>query len=332
MEETVATRASLLPTSLRLPMRPPPLQPTLRSRPRIHPQPLPRVTQGTEAMDRQHVWLPMLSRLDLRILDKTSPTSLPVKSNPKRIIPLEISSNDSDNANFINVCAGQTLTNGIQITTGSCNGIPLGFIPSKDKMPSSLITFPEHNQDIAADQTFNIEIITTNMQLGHFTNAKLTYYSAPTRLNGAGLVIGHTHITCQDLGGSFTPSAALDSSKFAFFLGINTPADANSKVIAKVPNGLPAGFYRCCTMVANANHSPLQMPVAQRGAQDDCRYFSAGQGAAAGSGAGTGTQNVVVASSAAAADAATSAAPAAATSAAAGGRKGRGGRGAKARA
>jgi hypothetical protein len=25
--------------------------------------------------------------------------------------------------NFINVCAGKTLTNGLQITTGSCNGI-----------------------------------------------------------------------------------------------------------------------------------------------------------------------------------------------------------------
>jgi hypothetical protein len=25
--------------------------------------------------------------------------------------------------NFINICSGQTLTNGLQITTGSCNGI-----------------------------------------------------------------------------------------------------------------------------------------------------------------------------------------------------------------
>jgi transcription initiation factor TFIID subunit 15 len=64
-------------------------------------------------------------------------------------------------------------------------------------MPSSLITFPENNQDIAADQTFNIKISMTNMELGHFTNAQLTYYSAPTKLNGAGLIIGHTHITCQ---------------------------------------------------------------------------------------------------------------------------------------
>jgi transcription initiation factor TFIID subunit 15 len=64
-------------------------------------------------------------------------------------------------------------------------------------MPSSLITSPQHNEDIAADQTFNIQISMTNMELGHFTNAQLTYYSAPTKLNGAGLIIGHTHITCQ---------------------------------------------------------------------------------------------------------------------------------------
>jgi hypothetical protein len=29
----------------------------------------------------------------------------------------------SDNANFINFCAGKTLTNGQQIAGGSCNGI-----------------------------------------------------------------------------------------------------------------------------------------------------------------------------------------------------------------
>ena len=29
----------------------------------------------------------------------------------------------TDPANFINVCSGKTLTNGLQITTGSCNGI-----------------------------------------------------------------------------------------------------------------------------------------------------------------------------------------------------------------
>ena len=31
----------------------------------------------------------------------------------------------TDPANFINNCAGKTLTNGLQITTGSCNGISM---------------------------------------------------------------------------------------------------------------------------------------------------------------------------------------------------------------
>lgn len=29
-------------------------------------------------------------------------------------------------SNFINFCSGKTLTNGLQITDGSCNGIPMG--------------------------------------------------------------------------------------------------------------------------------------------------------------------------------------------------------------
>jgi len=29
----------------------------------------------------------------------------------------------SDNANFINFCNGKTLTNGLQVQGGSCNGI-----------------------------------------------------------------------------------------------------------------------------------------------------------------------------------------------------------------
>jgi hypothetical protein len=66
-------------------------------------------------------------------------------------------------------------------------------------MPSSLITFPEHNQDIAANTTFQIAVTMINMQLGHFTNAEQTYYSAPTQLNSDGVCIGHTHVTVQVL-------------------------------------------------------------------------------------------------------------------------------------
>jgi transcription initiation factor TFIID subunit 15 len=72
-----------------------------------------------------------------------------------------------------------------------------GEIPAKTQMPSSMITFPQHNQDIAANQTFNITTTLINLQAGDFTNAELTYYSAPTKLNAQGLVVGHTHVTVQ---------------------------------------------------------------------------------------------------------------------------------------
>jgi len=185
---------------------------------------------------------------------------------------------DTDPANFINFCAGKNLTNGLQIVTGSCNGIPLGDIPAKTQMPSSMITFPAHNQDITANTSFNITSTLVNLAAGDFTNAASTYYSAPTKLNAQGVVSGHTHMTVQDLGGSFNPSQPLDASTFVFFHGIDTAQTGDNELSATVANGLPPGFYRVCTMVSNANHSPLQMPVAQRGGQDDCKYFSAGQG------------------------------------------------------
>jgi transcription initiation factor TFIID subunit 15 len=132
----------------------------------------------------------------------------------------------------------------------------------------------------------------------------------------------------QDLGGSFTPSAPLDASKFAFFLGINNAGDGNGNVVAKVPNGLPAGFYRCCTMISNANHSPLQMPVAQRGSQDDCRYFSTGQGTGSQSN-GTPAASTSAAAAPPAEVSSAAAAPSASASAPAqgGGRRGKGQRG-----
>lgn len=61
-------------------------------------------------------------------------------------------------------------------------------------------------------------------------------------------------------------------------------------------------------MVANANHSPPQMPVAQRGAQDDCHYFSVGQ-----SSGNAGTNNNAVDSSSSSSSSTTTTSTAAAT-------------------
>ena len=150
----------------------------------------------------------------------------------------------------------------------------MGKIPSTDKMVSSVLVNPQHNDNIEANTDFEIQVQVQNFAPGTFTNAANTYYSAPQDLDGQGQIIGHTHVTVQDMGDSLNPTQPLDASKFVFFKGINDAGDGNGLLSAKVDGGLPAGNYRVCTMFAAANHQPVIMPVAQRGAQDDCTKFT----------------------------------------------------------
>ncbi|KAF1931860.1 uncharacterized protein M421DRAFT_28948, partial [Didymella exigua CBS 183.55] len=188
----------------------------------------------------------------------------------------------TDPANFINFCTGKTLTNGLQTKTGSCNGIPMGDIPASTAMVSSVFTSPKNGDVVAPNTAMTFSVQIANLQAGTFTNPSNTYYSAPQALQG-GKIVGHTHITVQDLGGSANPTQPLDAQKFAFFKGVNDDGNGNGLLSANLAAGLPEGFYRVCCMTAAANHQPVIMPVAQRGAQDDCVRF---QVAANGGGGG----------------------------------------------
>lgn len=215
----------------------------------------------------------------------------------------------------------------------------MGDIPAVTKMVSTVILNPKNADTVTPNQSFNITVKIANMKLGSFTNATSTYYSAPQTLDGTGVVIGHTHVTVQDVGSSLNPTEPLDAQKFVFFKGINDAGNGAGTLTTQVTGGLPAGNYRVCTMSGASNHQPVLMPVAQRGAQEDCRYFSvAGGGGNAGK---TGSNNAGAANNAAAGGtatggkagkggkaSATTSAAAAATSAATGGNKGKGAAGA----
>jgi hypothetical protein len=94
--------------------------------------------------------------------------------------------------NFINFCAGKTITNGQQVTGGSCNPIPMGDIVPKANMPSCKFVNPANQDTIPANQAFTVTMNINNMQAGVFTNAQKTYYMAPQQLNAQGVVIGHS--------------------------------------------------------------------------------------------------------------------------------------------
>ena len=149
----------------------------------------------------------------------------------------------------------------------------MGDIPSTQNMISTIILTPTPGQILSAHREFTVKIQVANLAPGKFTAPLKTYYTAPQALNSDGHVFGHVHITVQDLGGSLTPTRPLDPNKFVAFKGVNDVGDGKGQLQTTVKGGLPAGFYRVCTIVAAANHQPVIMPVAQRGSQDDCTKF-----------------------------------------------------------
>ncbi|KAJ7163334.1 hypothetical protein C8R46DRAFT_1079101 [Mycena filopes] len=180
------------------------------------------------------------------------------------------------NNNFINFCAltlpGTPLTNGLQITTGSCNPTPIGLIPSVDAMPSAKFQNPKNGATIPANTAFNAELNIQNLQTGVFTNAQKTYYSNPQTLNDKGIIIGHTHIVIESLT-AIDQDTPTNPVAFVFFKGVNDAA-TNGLLTVPVTAGLPKGFYRMCCINSSATHQPVIVPIAQHGIVDDCSYFT----------------------------------------------------------
>ena len=65
-------------------------------------------------------------------------------------------------------CAGQTITNGKQITTGSCNPAPMGQIAAQTVMPSAKFVFPTNfdNTSIKANTAFTVKVAFNNLETG----------------------------------------------------------------------------------------------------------------------------------------------------------------------
>jgi hypothetical protein len=177
--------------------------------------------------------------------------------------------------NFINFCLtvpNLPITNGKQITTGSCNPAPIGVIPSTDNMPSAKFSFPTNFGTIKANTNFTIEMNIQNLETGHFVNAQENYFSAPQQLNAQGQIQGHSHVVVEQLT-SLTDTTPTDPRKFAFFKGLNAAA-VGGKLTAAVPNGLAVGVYKLSSINTAANHQPAIVPIAQHGSLDDAIYFT----------------------------------------------------------
>ncbi|EPQ61139.1 hypothetical protein GLOTRDRAFT_32908 [Gloeophyllum trabeum ATCC 11539] len=200
----------------------------------------------------------------------------------------QVASKTSSN-NFINFCATVPqlpITNGQQITTGSCNPAPMGIIAATTNMPSCKFQFPTNGANIPANQAFTIKMAIKNLDTGNFVNAQENYFSAPQFTGSSGNVQGHSHVVIEQLD-SMTQTTPTDPTKFAFFKGLNDAAQGGV-LTADVTSGLPAGTYRMASINSAANHQPVLVAVAQHGSLDDMVYggnAAAGKGAAGNNGA-----------------------------------------------
>ncbi|PIL34551.1 hypothetical protein GSI_03329 [Ganoderma sinense ZZ0214-1] len=179
--------------------------------------------------------------------------------------------------NFINFCAtvpSLPLTNGTQIKTGSCNPAPMGVIAAFTNMPSSKFVFPTNGAKLKADTDFTIVMAIRNLDTGFFVNAAENFFAAPQQVDASsGNIKGHSHVVIEQLP-SLNSTTPTDPTEFAFFKGLNSPADSNGHLTADVTAGLPAGAYRIASINTAANHQPALVAVAQHGALDDMVYFT----------------------------------------------------------
>ena len=83
--------------------------------------------------------------------------------------------------NFINFCltVNKPITNGQQITGGSCNPAPIGVVASTANMPSSKFVNPKNGDTIQANQAFTIQMAVRKLVTGNFVNAQTNYFAAP---------------------------------------------------------------------------------------------------------------------------------------------------------
>ncbi|TFK18210.1 hypothetical protein FA15DRAFT_710076 [Coprinopsis marcescibilis] len=176
--------------------------------------------------------------------------------------------------NFINFCLTSTLamTNGKQVTAGSCNQAPVGLLPGATNMPSAKFVYPTNGATIAAGTTFTVQLAVRNLVTGSAVNAQNSYLAAPQQLNSAGQIIGHSHVVIEKLT-SLTSTTALDPRYYVYFAGLHGVATSGVLSVA-VTGGLAAGAHRICSLNTAANHQPVVVSTHQHGSPNDCVHFT----------------------------------------------------------
>lgn len=149
-----------------------------------------------------------------------------------------------------------------------CSETQQGVIPDVSKMVSTII---KTQKSINTKNTFNTRISTKSLLSGFKSDLENKFLSEPQSIDSqSGFIKGFMQLTIQPILSNTAP----DPKNVVFFQELNdkSPQNGNAEFIVQIPAGTikTKGLHRICTMAAAAAGQPVLMPVAQRGAQDDC--------------------------------------------------------------
>jgi hypothetical protein len=177
--------------------------------------------------------------------------------------------------NFINFCLtvpNLPITNGKQITTGSCNPAPLGLIPANALIPTTKFSSPTNGAEVAANSPFTISLAANNLATGSTTNPTENFAAAPQQVDEFGRIIGHVHVVIEEILESQTTPT--NPQAVAFFSEMDTSKDNDGILTVNVESGLPFGLYRMSSIVVASNHQPVVVGTDQHGSLDDIIFVS----------------------------------------------------------
>eukprot|EP00842_Homolaphlyctis_polyrhiza_P006192 jgi/Hompol1/6574/HPOL_002493-RA len=164
--------------------------------------------------------------------------------------------------------------NGAQIARGqACSSTFQGLIPGNKHMVSTLISSPADGSTVNRQAAMTITLAVTNLDTGVAANLNTQFLTLPQTISRqTGNIQGFVSVMVQALPSLTDPPAARAIDFFHSF----TNKAANGKLSIVVPPGTlkSTGNYRVCSMASSASGQPVVMPVAQRGAQDDCVRFT----------------------------------------------------------
>ncbi|KAI8899988.1 hypothetical protein BC833DRAFT_563672 [Globomyces pollinis-pini] len=162
---------------------------------------------------------------------------------------------------------GQQQANGGQM----CSSTVQGVIPDVNNMVSTMIQEPASGATLNGAQGFQVKFSSINLNSGFGLNAQNQFLLAPQTIGANGKIEGLQQLVIQKIN---NPNAAPAAAQVSFFQAVNQKSNNNGvgNFNVNVPAGAvkTKGLHRICTMAAAAAMQPVVMPIAQRGAQDDC--------------------------------------------------------------